>query len=201
MVKRIFKQGYRYHEYYKRRGGYRFIGKNIGKLLLSIAAIGAAIWLFDSYIYDVADGTRYITEHFSKPVVLFTFFVSESTIGVLSPELYMLWAKTIKYPWLWVFVLAIISYLGAVTAYFIGTRLYQIPRINKWVDETFREQFLQIKRFGGLLIVVAALTPLPYPPICVVSGVVKFPFKLFLTLVLVRFVRFGFYAAIIFQLV
>ncbi len=193
------KKGHIYHVYYRRSGGYRFIGKNSLKLLISLLLLGVAIYLFNEYVFNVSDATKYITEQFSIPVVLSTLLISELTLGLLAPELYITWIAGFANPWGWLFILATISYVGGIGAYLMGRKLDSLPRIHSWVHVKFANQFKQIKKFGGLLIVIAAFTPLPYPPICLVSGVVKFPFRSFLILTISRYLRFIIYGAIIFK--
>jgi membrane protein YqaA with SNARE-associated domain len=43
------------------------------------------------------------------------------------------------------------------------------------------------------------MTPLPYSPICIVSGVVNYPLRGFMLLTLMRFVRVFIYAILIFK--
>jgi membrane protein YqaA with SNARE-associated domain len=199
-IKKIVKRGHIYHVYYRRLGAYRFIGQNSLKLLIAMIILGAAIYLFNKYVLDVSAVTAYITENYNKPTVLATFFLSELTLGLLAPELYITWVESLDFKWMWLLLLALLSYGGGVGAYFIGTRLYVLPRIHSWVDVKFAKQFQQIKKFGGLLIIVAALTPLPFSPICIISGIIKFPLRQFLLLTLARFVRFGIYGSLIFGL-
>lgn len=199
-IKKIVKRGHIYHVYYRRLGAYRFIGQNSLRLLIAMIILGAAVYLFNEYVLDVTAATAYITEHYNKPTVLSTFYISESTLGLLAPELYITWVSSLDFKWLWLLLLSLLSYGGGVTAYFIGTRLYLMPRIHSWVDVKFAKQFEQIKKFGGLLIVVAAMTPLPFSPICMISGIVRFSFKSFLLLTLSRFVRFAIYGSLIFGL-
>lgn len=197
-IKRIMKRGHIYHVYYRRSGTYRFIGKNALKLFAVLIVLGILLYLVNKYLFRIDDITNYLTETFSAPVVLTTYFVSESTLGLLTPEIFIVWAKNFAQPWLWVLLFGTMSYVSGMVAYFIGTKLYHLPRIHRWVDETFAEQFTQIRKYGGLLIILGALTPLPYPPICIVSGVVGFSFKRFVWITLVRYVRIFLYAAIIF---
>lgn len=200
-IKRIMKRGHIYHVYYRRSGTYRFVGASALRLLVTLILLGVAVYLINKYVFDISSIATYITAHFSTPVVLSSFMLSELTLGLLAPEFYIVWAQGFSQPWLWVLLISAISYLGGLGAYFIGTKLHQLPKVHRWVDEKFAEQFKQIRRYGGLLIVIAAITPLPYPPICIVSGVVEFPFRKFIFLTLVRFGRIFMYAALIFKVV
>jgi membrane protein YqaA with SNARE-associated domain len=200
-IRRIFKKGNLYHQFYRRRGGYHFIGRSLFKLTIALILLGAVLYLINEYVYNITDATEYLTANFNILFILGSFLLSESTLGLLSPEIFVIWVKQFDYPWLWLLLIATISYSGAIIAYFIGTKLYMLPRIHKWIDETFAVQFGQIRRFGGLLIILAAVTPLPYPPVCIISGMVHFPFRLFLILVATRFLRFAAYAALIFQVI
>jgi membrane protein YqaA with SNARE-associated domain len=187
----------RYHQYYKRKGGYVFMRKNLWKLLIALAVIGVMAWAFDRYIFNISDGIKILQAKFPQWVVFAVFFVSEFTLGIIPPESLILWVNEFSYPWFWIFILSTISYAGGVFAYFIGTRLYLLPKIHRWVDETFREQFDQLRRFGGLLIVLATMTPLPFPPSCMVAGIIHFPRRTFLVLTLTRFIRFFLYGALL----
>ena len=198
-VKRIMKRGHIYHVYYRRSGTYRFIGKNALKLLVVMALLGVAVFLINKYVFEIDRATDYLTQNFSVPAVLTTFFFSELTLGILAPEILIVWLSTFSYPWLWILLLSIISYIGGIGAYFLGTKLYHLPKVHKYVDDKFSEQFKQIKKYGGILIILGTLTPLPYSPICIVSGVVGFPFQKFLMLTLTRFLRVLIYAILIFN--
>lgn len=200
-IKRIMKRGHIYHVYHRRSGTYRFIGKNALKLFAMLALLGIVVFLLNRYLLDIDSITDYVTHAFSIPAVLLTFFISELTIGILTPELFIVWVESFSQPWLWVLLLGTISYSGGLGAYFIGSKLYHLPKIHRWVDEKFAEQFKQIRKYGGVLIVLATITPLPYPPICMVSGIVKFPFKAFMVLTLMRFGRLFLYAAILFKVI
>lgn len=193
------KRGHIYHVYYRRSGGYRFLGVNSLRLLVTLIILGIGIWLFNEYVLNVNVATKYITDNFPVPAVLGTLLVSELSLGLLAPELFITWASGFAHPWAWLLLLATISYLGGLGAYFIGRKLDSMPRIHNWVHSKFEEQFKQLKKFGGLLIVIAAFTPLPYPPICMVSGVIKFPLKSFLIVTIARYIRFIIYGAIIFK--
>lgn len=188
-----------FHVYSRRSGAYRFIGTNALKLLASLIVLGVAFYLFNEYVLELSVLTDYLTKNFSNPFILAIFFASEATLGLLSPELFIVWADSQNLPWLWILLLATTSYGAGFVAYFIGTKLYHLPRIHKWVDDVFSEQFAQIRRFGGLLIIIAALTPLPFSAVCIVSGVVSYPFKRFALFTLFRFARFVLYALLLFQ--
>ncbi|MDX5325585.1 MAG: VTT domain-containing protein [Bacteroidota bacterium] len=198
-LKKIVKRGHIYHVYYRRSGAYRFIGKNFSKLFITLIALGILAWAFNTFILDIGSITEYIFEHYNKLVILGSLFASEIALGILPPDLYIAWAKEFPHPWAMVALLGGLSYTGGVISYFLGTGLYRVPRIHDWVDLKFRNQFQQIRRYGGLLIFISALTPLPFPPVCVVAGVVRFPFRTFLIVALSRIIRFFLYAAVIFS--
>ena len=93
----------------------------------------------------------------------------------------------------------LLSYVAGIASYFLG----QYWATRKVVKERFLERHKntmeQLRRFGGLLIILAALTPLPYPIVCQLSGLNKYPFKYFVWITLVRFLRFGLYGALLFS--
>jgi membrane protein DedA with SNARE-associated domain len=55
-----------------------------------------------------------------------------------------------------------------------------------------------IEKWGGLVIIMAALFPLPFAMISTIAGIVKYPFKTYLLYGLTRYIRFYLYAIVIF---
>jgi membrane protein YqaA with SNARE-associated domain len=136
----------------------------------------------------------------STPAVFLLFAVSESLLGLIPPDFFILWSRKFLQPWLIITFLAFISYFGGIVSYQLGTVLRNIPRISNYINQKFTSHFKKIKRWGALFIIVAALFPLPYSTICMVSGILNYPFKVFVFLGLVRIIRFYFYGAILFGL-
>jgi len=189
------------HRFYKITGGYRFLKDGFYKLGLGLLAFGAAIWALNNYLIDLESVTDWITIHLHWGILVVLLGLSETVTGLLPPDFFILWAHGFQYPWLMVLLLATVSYLGGLISYFIGQRLHRLPRIKNLIDVRFESHFAQIKRFGGLLIFLAAMTPLPFAPVCTVAGMVHFRYRWFLWVSATRFLRFFLYAYFIFELI
>jgi membrane protein YqaA with SNARE-associated domain len=150
---------------------------------------------------DLESIAELATQRLHWSLVVAILGLSEVVFGILPPDFFILWAHAFPYPWAMVGLLSIVSYLGGIASYLLGQRLHHVPKIKELVDVRFASHFAQIKRFGGLLIFLAALTPLPFPPVCTVAGVVNFRFRWFLWVAATRFLRFFLYALFIFGLV
>lgn len=184
----------------QRNGGYTFIKANLSKLLLSIGAILALFYLFDAFVFDINSAAKWATEFFSPPGLIGLFFLSEISIGFITPELLIVWAdETLKPRWM-LTILASLSYLAGIIGYFLGQFWRTRAFVRNFLLDRYRETFAQLNRFGGLLIVLAALTPLPYPIVSQLSGMNDYPFSKFALLTLVRFLRFAIYGALLYNL-
>ncbi len=195
----LVEKSYRYHNYFKRTGRYRFVGTNLLRLLLVITIFAVGVWLFTSFVIDISQMEALIFSKLPDWLIILTLFISECFTGIMPPDVYILWAKTFKYPYLMVFVLALASYTGGMISWYIGSQLHRINRVKKWVHIRFAEQVKLFKRYGGLVIFISALTPLPFSPVSVVAGMVEYPFKLYWKVALSRFLRFFLYAYVFYQ--
>ena len=188
------------HLLMQRNGGYTFIKANLFKLLLSIGVILALFYLFDAYIFDIDSAAKWATEFFSPQGLIGLFFLSEISIGFITPELLIVWAdETLKPRWM-LTILASLSYLAGIIGYFLGQFWRTRAFVRNFLLDRYKDTFAQLNRFGGLLIVLAALTPLPYPIVSQLSGMNDYPFQKFALLTLVRFLRFAIYGALLYNL-
>ncbi len=189
-----------YHRYNKKVGLYRFFKNNYRSILI-IAGAFIALVLLLNYFFDIETIATYIVDNYSTLFVLLIFYSSETILGLIPPDFFILWVKAFQYPYLMVGVLAIISYLGGLTAYGIGRRLRNIKRIKMYLEDRYREHVHKIRKWGGIFIVIAALLPLPYATICMLSGVLKYPFTRLLYLGIFRIARFFIYALVLYGVV
>ena len=190
-----------YHHYYKRKGVYTFLWKNSLKITIGFAVIVGAFLVFKEYVPNYNAKLEAILNSINTLWALSIFFLSETILGLIPPDLFIIWSKKFQLPYEMVTVLAILSYLGGVIAYFLGKFIGAQPRIEKWILSKFSSHFKLIQKWGGVLIVFAALFPLPFSTICLVAGAVRFPFKTFLILGLFRFIRFFGYALVLLNLI
>ena len=191
----------RLHNYYGRTGFYLFVWESIKKAFLPIVIAIVGVFLFNKYVYDINEGLETITETFSKIGILITFFLSETLLGLVPPEIFIAWSGKTESPILNLALLATLSYLGGLTSYFIGKTALKIKSVKEYLEVKMAENLKNTKKWGGFLILTGALLPLPFSIACLAAGMIKYPFKNVILFGLFRFGRFAVYAWAIFQVV
>jgi membrane protein YqaA with SNARE-associated domain len=191
----------RLHNYYGRTGFYLFVWESIKKAFLPIVIAVVGVFLFNKYVYDINEGLETITETFSKVGILITFFLSETLLGLVPPEIFIAWSGKTESPILNLALLATLSYLGGLLSYFIGKTALKIKSIKEYLEVKMAENLKNTKKWGGFLILAGALLPLPFSIACLAAGMIKYPFKNVVLFGLFRFGRFAAYAWAIFQVV
>jgi len=179
----------------------QFLMKNLIRGFLWLAAIVILYILARKYLNF--DFKEWLGPVYDNVTLIYTIFLtSEIVFGIIPPEIFMFWAarhETIDIYIQNIIVLTFISYAAGIIGYFIGsyfnkTRLYRALKKN-----VFGKFEVHFNNYGGFLVVVAALTPIPFSGICMLVGAVKYNFRKFMWFSLFRFVRFIVYAIIIWE--
>lgn len=180
---------------------YRYLLKNLAKGLLWLLLILVIFLLFKTYLGDVYD--EIMANIANKPVLVISVFVaSEVMFGIIPPELFMIWALhqgSIGDYIIYVFVLSLLSYVSGILGYYFG---YQFSKIElyqtfkEWIGHKFEKN---VRRFGGFMIFIAAVTPIPFSAICMIAGAGRFNFMTFLLISVSRFLRFLLYGYLVWR--
>ena len=193
--------GKRLHNYYGRTGFYLFVWESIKKAFIPIVLVIIGVFLFNEYVYDINEGLETITETFSKTGILITFFLSETLLGLIPPEIFIAWSGKTENPIINLSILATLSYLGGLVSYFIGKTALKIKSLKEYLEVKMAANLKNTRKWGGFLILVGALLPLPFSIACLAAGMIKYPFRNVVFFGLFRFARFAVYAWAIFQVV
>ena len=186
------------HQYYSYTGFYSFIGRSLMKATVPIVLFVAIILGIHFFVIDINDILIYITENFPPIGVFGVFFASESILGLIPPEIFIAWSGKSSYPWLFLSILALLSYLGGVISYFVGRGVASIPSVFVFLEIKMAKHIKNMRKWGGLLIIAGAMLPLPFAISSIAAGIIKFPFGSFLFFGLLRLLRFAIYGLIIF---
>lgn len=185
------------HAWNKRTGLYSFVGKILLKLLAIIGIIVAVVLVLNHYFNLSQIIEDYIFSH-DTVGVLSLFLVSESFLGWIPPDLFIMWSDKFNEPFLWLTILGTISYIGGINAYFIGKIALKLPKFRSWLEKRNQDFFVRIRKWGGLIIILAALFPLPFATTTLAAGMVKYPLKETMLYGLTRYLRFYIYGVLIF---
>lgn len=130
------------------------------------------------------------------------FLFSEVVFGLIPPELFMIWSlkeESLTYYIQNVIALSAVSYLAGMIGYYFGSK-FSYTKLYKTIQARYIGKYeIYFNKFGGFLIVVAALTPVPYSGVCMLMGAVKYDFKMFLLICISRFLRFFAYAWVVWE--
>jgi membrane protein YqaA with SNARE-associated domain len=177
------------------------VGQSLKKAIIPIIAVIAALIVVDLYVIDFSNLFTYITETYAPINILLVFLASESLLGLVPPEIFIAWSDKMPEPILYLTLLATLSYIGGIISYFIGKWIFTIPRVYAYMEGKMKKHLKQIRKWGGFLIVVGALLPIPYSITSMAAGTIHYKFRNYLLFGLLRFVRFYLYAIAIFSLV
>ena len=119
------------HQYYKYTGFYSFIWQGVKSAILPTAIIVAILFYVNYKVINLNDALVYITQNFSDFFIFGVFLASESILGLIPPDIFIAWTKNTESPLLYLAILAFLSYLGGVIAYFMGMAIAAVPSINK----------------------------------------------------------------------
>jgi len=189
------------HQYYSYTGFYRFIGLSLKKSIIPVLAFIGVLLGIHYFVIDINTALTTITETFSTISVLAVFFLSESMLGLIPPEIFIAWSKKLPEPFLILTLLALLSYLGGVISYITGLSITRIPKVRYAIENRLSKHIKNTRKWGGFLIVVGALFPIPFAVTSIAAGFIRYEFKNYLLFGLLRFARFYLYAIAIFKVV
>ena len=129
------------------------------------------------------------------------FFASESLLGLIPPEIFIAWAGKTEMPLFFLTMLAVLSYLGGIISFFIGKGISKMPSVYNYLEVKMAKHLKNTGKWGGFLILIGALLPVPFSITCVAAGMIKYPLKGVILFGLFRFLRFALYAWAIFNVV
>ena len=189
------------HKYNKYTGFYSFIINSLKKAFWPALIIVLAIILFDIFVLDISDLLVKMTETYSRVQIFSLFFISESLLGLIPPEIFIGWSEKTNNPILTLSILAILSYSGGIVSYTIGTIIRKTKSLQRVIETKIKQHIINIRKWGGLLIIVGALLPIPFSMVSIAAGIIDYKLKNYLLFGLLRFVRFYLYGAAIFSMV
>lgn len=130
------------------------------------------------------------------PLLLSIFTVSEIVFGIIPPELFMLiWqSKGVLSEYIInLTYLTLISYAAGVLGYYIGKFFSKTPLYQRMHERYLRQYDTKLQRYGLYLVLVGAVTPVPFSATCMLAGSVHTPIDKFLLVCISRIIRFAGY--------
>lgn len=188
------------HLYYTYTGFYKFIMEGLKSAFLPTVVIVGVLLYVHYNVVNINFALTEFTEKYSDLAIFSVFFASESILGLIPPDIFIAWTKNTDNPILYLSLLATLSYLGGVISYLIGKAILIIPSVNNFMFTKMNKHITNMRKWGGFLIAVGALLPLPFAMAAMAAGMIKFNFKNFLVFALLRLLRFIIYGFAIYQM-
>lgn len=138
----------------------------------------------------------------NTPLIFTVYILSEVLFGIIPPELFMMWAlrqEILSEYTFYVTLFAVISYLAGIAGFLFGSYL-NTTILFRYIRRRFLGRYhSMLQKYGFFLILVAALTPLPFSAISMLVGSLHYPVRRYLWWAASRFIRFFIYAIIIWE--
>lgn len=189
------------HQYYSYTGFYSFIKDALKKAVPAILIVVGILLLINYFVIDVNTALTYVIDNYSDFTIILTFLLSESILGIIPPELFIAWSGKTATPLISLTLLATMSYLGGIFSFFMGKGITKIPAVHNYLEVRMKKHIKNTRKWGGLIIAVGALLPIPFAMTSIAAGMIKYKFTNYLLFGALRYIRFYAYALVIFKLV
>ena len=188
------------HRYYKITRFYSFLKNTAYQAFFMIVIFVLLLMAVNFLIIDINLLINNIFETYSPKIVILFFLISESILGLIPPEMFILWSSKSGSPFLFLFALATVSYIGGAVSYFIGMRISLMPAVSKHIERKIKQHIINLRKWGGLFIVLGAISPIPHSIVSIGAGLINYKFKYYLLWSLFRYLRFVIYYLLILQI-
>jgi hypothetical protein len=176
-----------------------FFLRNLAKGLVWLALI-VALFVFTKHNVNKALIVRFQPFFEKTGLILLIFALSEFIIGIIPPEFFLIWALRsgiLSTYLMYVLLLTMISYLAGLGAFFFGRYLHRTMLYQYLYNKFLYKSEPLLKKYGLYLILVAALTPVPFSGVAMLVGSVCYPVDRYIYWSLSRFVKFAVSAYVI----
>jgi len=181
---------------------FKFLITNGLKGLAWLAILLALFFLFEEIVIS-KNPDAWIERFYARPWIIYLiYFASEFFFGLFPPELFMIWAYNkggAGQYFLHVAFFAGVSYAMGYITFLIGPLLSKKVMFRVLQRKFFIKQWPLLRKYGLFLIIVAALTPVPWSATSLLVGAAGYPSGKYLLYALSRIVRFAVYGYLVFQ--
>ena len=182
---------------------YNYFSRNLIKGFVYLLVLIVFIILFKNYFKTQYDLIEHAISD-SYYLMFFIFLISELLIGILPPELFMIWSSDdpIQY---YVTAVTTMTFVS-IFAGWLNFRIGQFVGKREFFLSLFRKRFRLDKykkrydQYGAGLIIVAAITPLPFALVSLLTGTLHYPQRRYLLFSSFRVIRFVVYGFIIWEI-
>lgn len=175
----------------RKRGVYGYMWWTGLKILLLYALIMIPLVLIGKHFINVTALFNFFTDNLSDPFIFIVFLLSESFLGMIPPDIFVIWSAKFNSPFLLLTILGILSYAGGIIAYFIGKWLSGRKRIKAYSERVLNKYITMVRKWGGAFIIIAAIFPFsPFSMVVIAVSLMKYPLSLYLIFGVSRILRF-----------
>lgn len=180
----------------------RFVLKYTLRAIIYLVIIVVIAVIFKKIVID-HNPQFWIEKFYSKPLIIYLIYIgSEVFFGLFPPEIFMYWSLNLGNTDVYILNVAfftLVSVLAGHLAYFIGRLLYKRFSEKLYKRKFFIKYIPWVEKFGPALIIIAAMTPLPWSTICLIMGAIRFDYRKFTLYSISRIIRYALYAYLVFE--
>jgi membrane protein YqaA with SNARE-associated domain len=180
-----------HHKQNQKKGLYKYMWWSGLKIIILYFLIFIPIILIAKYLIDFNPIFQYVFDHLSDAFILILFLISESILGLIPPDFFIIWTTKFNSPFLFLSILGLLSYIGGIFSYWIGSWLLTRPKIKAYIEKLLEKYMTLVKKWGGAFIIISAIFPFsPFSMVVMAVSLFKYPFKLYLLFGISRIIRF-----------